>query len=366
MSSLMRRRDVLTKMRTTLKELSIKSRKEHIIRKINNFLRDKSIDEINAFMSLFLFQRVSVLLSTLTMKRQMTITLKKINIRLNNIERNTTKIIIILTTYVAIAKTSIQREIDAMTIIIATYNNINQRRQLKKTKKKKTMIFKIKKQRKKNNLRALFVKELMKKLQRAEKMKENVMIAQRLLSENVKLMTRSEKIKKRLTISNSLLKHVASSTYVVFRIFDVFAHDVRVVDVQTKNQQKIIKRMKKQNETLHSSLKIAKMTWSKNVVNSEKKLSSLIVKIYSVEQIDRLIKNDLFYEYTQIICELFINNCRIKQCFNCQRYEHIDKICRYERRCSICFKSHNDFACKMSIDKRKCANCENNHSVWFF
>jgi hypothetical protein len=42
-------------MRTTLKELSIKSRKEHIIRKINNFLRDKSIDEINAFMSLFFF-----------------------------------------------------------------------------------------------------------------------------------------------------------------------------------------------------------------------------------------------------------------------------------------------------------------------
>jgi hypothetical protein len=113
-------------------------------------------------------------------------------------------------------------------------------------------------------------------------------------------------------------------------------------------------------------LKIARMTWSKSVVNSEKKLSSLIVKIYSVEQIDRLIKNDLLHEYTQIICELFVNNCRIKQCFNCQRYEHIDKICRYERRCFVCFESHNDFACKMSIDKRKCANCENNHSVWFF
>jgi hypothetical protein len=113
-------------------------------------------------------------------------------------------------------------------------------------------------------------------------------------------------------------------------------------------------------------LKIARMTWSKSVVNSEKKLSSLIVKIYSVEQIDRLIKNDLLHEYTQIICELFVNNCRIKQCFNCQKYEHIDKICRYERRCFVCSESHNDFACKVSIDKRKCVNCEDNHSVWFF
>jgi hypothetical protein len=113
-------------------------------------------------------------------------------------------------------------------------------------------------------------------------------------------------------------------------------------------------------------LKIAKMTWSKSVINSEKKLSLLIVEIYSVKQIDRLIKDDLLHEYTQIICELFVNNCRIKQCFNCQRYEHIDKICRYEKRCSICFESHNDFACKVSIDKRKCVNCENNHSVWCF
>jgi hypothetical protein len=211
-------------------------------------------------MSLSLLQRVSVLLSTLTMKRQMTITLKKINNKLNNIERNTTKIIIILTTYVAIAKTSIQREVDATTIIIASYNNINQHRQLKKTKREKTVIFKIKKQREKNNLRTFFVKKLIKRLQRAEKMKKNVMIARRLLNENVKLMTRSEKIKNKLTINNSLLKHVTSSTYTVFRIFDVLAHDVRVVDVQTKNQQKIIKRIKKQNKILHSNLKIAKMT----------------------------------------------------------------------------------------------------------
>ncbi len=144
MSSFMKCRDVFTKMQTTLKEFSIKSRKEHIIKEIKNFLYDKSIDEINAFMSLSFFQRVSVLLSTLTMKKQMTITLKKINDRLSNIERNTTKIIIILTTYAAIAKTNIQREIDVTTIIITSYNNINQRKQLKKTKKEKTVIFKIK------------------------------------------------------------------------------------------------------------------------------------------------------------------------------------------------------------------------------
>jgi hypothetical protein len=117
---------------------------------------------------------------------------------------------------------------------------------------------------------------------------------------------------------------------------------------------------------LHSSLRIARIIWSKNVINEEKKLSSLIVKIHNAEQINRLIRNDFLHEYSQISCELFVNNCRIKQCFNCQRYDHIDKICRHERRCSVCVELHNDSTCKISIDKRKCVNCESNHSIWSF
>jgi ABC-type transport system involved in cytochrome bd biosynthesis fused ATPase/permease subunit len=138
----MRRRDVFTKVRTTLKELFLKSRKEHLVNDINNLLRNKFIDEIDVSTSLFFFQRVEVLLSTLIVKEQISLTLKKKNIRLNNIERNIAKIIITLISYVVATKTNAQREIDATTTMIITlYNNINQQKQLKKAKKRENINF---------------------------------------------------------------------------------------------------------------------------------------------------------------------------------------------------------------------------------
>jgi hypothetical protein len=129
MSSFMKRRDVFTKMRTTLKEFFLKNCKKHFINKINNLLRNKFINEIYVSTSFFFFQRVDVLLSTLIVKKQISLSLKKINIKLNNIERKTAKIIIILIFYAVATKMNAQREIDEMTTtIIKSYNNINQQK----------------------------------------------------------------------------------------------------------------------------------------------------------------------------------------------------------------------------------------------
>jgi hypothetical protein len=104
----------------------------------------------------------------------------------------------------------------------------------------------------------LSTKELMKRLQRAEKTKNDVLTTRRLSSENVKMMTRTKKIKKRVIISETFARSIASSTYTMRRTFEMLIHDVRVVDVQTINQQKTIRKIEKQNETLHSKLKIVK------------------------------------------------------------------------------------------------------------
>ncbi len=232
----MKRRDEFTKNRIVLKKIFLKSRKEHLIKKIINLLRDKSFDEIDAFESLFLFQRVNVLLSTFIVESQIFLTLKKMNIKLNNLERNIAKITFILFIYAIVTKTKNMQSVEFTIVIITTYNNINQQRQLKKIKKERKMIFKIKEQKKRKNLRMLLTKKLMKRLQKVEKTKNDVLTTRRLSSENVKMMTRTKKIKKRVIINENFAKNIVSSIYIMRKTFEMLIHDVRVIDVQTINQ----------------------------------------------------------------------------------------------------------------------------------
>jgi hypothetical protein len=77
----------------------------------------------------------------------------------------------------------------------------------------------------------MFVKKLMKRLQRIEKTKKNVLTTRRLSSENVKMMTRTEEIKNRMMINEIITKNIVSSTYIIRRTFEILTHDVRVIDV---------------------------------------------------------------------------------------------------------------------------------------
>ncbi len=125
--------------------------------------------------------------------------------------------------------------------------------------KKKRMSFKIEEQKKRENLKILSTKKLMKRLQKAEKMKNNVLTTRRLSSENVKMMTKTKKIKKRVIINEIFASNIVSFIYIMRRTFEMLIYNIRVVDVQTINQQKTIRKIEKQNEILHSKLKIVKI-----------------------------------------------------------------------------------------------------------
>ncbi len=85
--------------------------------------------------------------------------------------------------------------------------------------------------------------------------------------------------------------------------------------------------------------------------------------MYSEAMTNQLIKKDLLEMYSHRICKYFEKKCRLKQCFNCQRYEYFERLCKHNQLCVVCVRSYHESICKKSTKKRKCVNCDENHSV---
>jgi hypothetical protein len=214
---------------------------------------------IESSLQLSLLRRVIVLLSTLIVKKAMNVKFKKMNKRLRSIEQNISKTTTAIESYAATTKTNSKHEEDATTIELAKFINLNQQRQLNELKKNKTLIYKIREEDEKTNIKTLFIKKLIKRIMRAEKHKKNVLTIRRLSSEDIEILTRSTKAKQRLKQNKTLLKNVASTTFLSRRIFEIMIHDVKMTSINTQNQQTAIKHIVRQNASMHSNLKIARV-----------------------------------------------------------------------------------------------------------
>jgi hypothetical protein len=259
MSSLDRRRDDVAKTQKACAELFLFSRKAQIKKEIQILLRDKTVNMIESSLQLSLLRRVIVLLLTLIVKKAMNVKLRKMNKRFKSIEQNINKTTTTIESYAATTKTNSRLKKDTTTIELAKFINLNQQKQLNELKKNKTLIYKIRKKDEKTNIKALFIKKLIKRIMRAEKHKENVLTIKRLFNENIEILTRSTKTKQRLKQNKTLLKDVVSTTFLSRRIFEIMIHDVKMTSINTQNQQTIIKHIVRQNASMHSNLKIARV-----------------------------------------------------------------------------------------------------------
>jgi hypothetical protein len=97
---------------------------------------------------------------------------------------------------------------------------------------------------------------------------------------------------------------------------------------------------------LHKNLNIVWIVWTKKIERLRKEHFSLIIEFINFEMINRLIKNDLLNDYSHQVCEYFEKKCKIKQCFRCQKYDHVNKTCRNNEKCDFCACEHSSFECR--------------------
>jgi hypothetical protein len=211
-------------------------------------------------------------------------------------------------------------------------------------------------------LKIMIIKNIMNKLQ-IKRIRKIIWLN----NDDLKIQTKSEKIKNSLQKKSEIIRRIIESITIRTRIYAMRINEVKIEHIDTNNQFDVIKYLQNVNANLHSSLIIKKMSWSSRVIRDKKRYFTLHIKIVIVEMINRMLFESLMKIFKIKKCKRFIKNCILRQCFNCQKYEHIKKHCRIVVVCKKCVMKHHISECDSSIiEKYKmCEACENRkHIAW--
>jgi hypothetical protein len=194
-----------------------------------------------------------------------------------------------------------------------------------------------------------------------------VLAARRLPSGDVVVTTDTEDTKRQLEKDGSWLSAVGQAAQVNRRKFPVMVHGMKVSSVDCSNQKEAIRQIMGQNAQLQNRVEILRVQWPKRAAKLGKASSHLLLHLASPEQVNILVDEGLLFHSELRRCELYHGDCRVTQCFNCQKYGHIARICRFSKKCGLCAApGHDDHACNFRNDsaKHRCANCGLQHPAW--
>ncbi len=334
---------------------------------IEKLLSDKFSETISDSTALRLLNAVNQLLSLLSTKENdMRQKLININKKFERIESNIFKTKTNIEIYAIAIKIESLTYVDVTTTTRRSLDVSTTQQKIFTKIKKKTMMIKINNEAKKIIIRIMIIKDVMRKLKTIEKKEKNILSIKRLFSDDLKLLARFEKTKERMKQNKKILHDITFSTTAMRCTYVVLAHNVRMSNVNTFNQQTIINQIVKQNSNLHKDLNIIQIIWTKKIERLRKEHFSLIIELISFEMINKLIKNDLLNDYFHRVCEYLEKKCKIKQCFRCQKYDHVNKAWRNDEKCDFCACEHSSFECRTFNEHRRCANCVDKHSAWSF
>lgn len=99
------------------------------------------------------------------------------------------------------------------------------------------------------------------------------------------------------------------------------------------------------NDAHTPGIKIQRAAWLKKVKDSEKRAGSMIVWFEKLEHADKAINKGIMWKYELKTTEIFRSGTRTTQCFGCQRFGHIAKMCTQGSKCGQCAGDHNTKDC---------------------
>ena len=147
--------------------------------------------------------------------------------------------------------------------------------------------------------------------------------------------------------------------------YGVIAHGIRTCSMDMDKFERIKDCIMADNRPFIPKADIRYIGWlTRSAPN--KAASSIIIEFSQPDDANKIIDEGL-WQGELFQCERYERQCRLKQCFNCQKYGHIGTQCKATTACGYCAQEHSSRDCPTKSERgaaRKCAVCHGGHEAW--
>jgi hypothetical protein len=159
---------------------------------------------------------------------------------------------------------------------------------------------------------------------------------------------------------------IGTGTAVRIPTYGVLAHGIRTSTMDMEKFEENRNQILQDNRPFIPGAEIKHIGWLTRDA-SAKTASTITIEFTKPEDANKVIDEGLIWQGEVFQCERYERQCRVKQCFKCQKYGHIGTQCKAPTACGYCAQEHDTRDCPTKSERngpRKCATCRGEHESW--
>jgi hypothetical protein len=159
---------------------------------------------------------------------------------------------------------------------------------------------------------------------------------------------------------------IGDGTSVRTHTYGVLVHGIRTRTMNIERFEEVRAEILQANKAFLPTADIKYIGWLTRK-RPDKTMSSIVIEFTKPEDANKIIKEGLVWEGEMCQSERYERKCRLKQCFQCQKYGHIGTQCKAAKTCGYCAQQHSSWECPSKAGQgttKKCAVCHGAHEAW--
>jgi hypothetical protein len=162
------------------------------------------------------------------------------------------------------------------------------------------------------------------------------------------------------------IPRIGNGTSIRSQTYGVLIHSVYTKDIDMNRLEDTIASILAENKPFIPTAEIKYAGWL-NRNAPTKAASTLLLEFTKPEDANKIIDEGLVWQGIFHDTERYERQCRLKQCFKCQKYGHIGTQCKAPPACGYCAQNHNSRDCPSRTNQdtpKKCVCCRGTHEAW--